>query len=695
MVPNWMEELERLMHLRDSQAISEEEFQRERDAIMAIRSDGGKDYLSGKPLPVGSLIRDYRIVNLEGQGAFGQVYKVEHENPQIAKVQGFRALKLMHPEHLQDTHKRERFISEAVKGLELNSPHIAKTFNLIDDEHKLGMFMEYIEGPTLADLGIVSIQDICSLLYPIAETLDMIHKKGVIHRDIKPANIKLHKKRGVVILDFGISKDLNLQMTKTSLSLGTPAYMSPEQTNAKTVTGAADQYSLAMMVYFLLVGDFPWDPSTPLVNVLLMKHTAQLTPICERLPSFSEEASSIVSRALSSNPNSRFPTCVAFLDALSFEIQKINTPQQKSIVPDSSTVLAEEDAVQNETSTNDLYSQYAPTQPEIEEKEVPSSVPSHTTTKKMEPKDMSPPKNGLKKILIPIVIILLIGGTLIGTTSLQSKKSASLQPTKNSSAKGHSTESTARGYSTKLIAAGDFQMGCHAKSKEDCQEDAPSNIPSHKVTLSEAFFMMDSEVTQNLYQKIIGSNPSKNKKCDKCPVENVSWFDAVNFANNLSKREGLEECYHMGKGKKPTVKWKNKSCKGWRLPTEAEWEYAARSGTSKDYAGSNSINKVGWYKGNAKGRSHPVKDLQPNEWGLYDMSGNVSEWIWDSSYRKYKDKAVQDPLSEGRSMRGKNTRMFRGGNWNEPDFAVSVSFREMQDSGEKLGTLGFRLVRNQ
>ena len=83
----------------------------------------------------------------------------------------------MHPEHIDDPGKRERFISEAVKGMELNKPHIAKTFNLIDDGKRLGMVMEYIEGPTLDDLGTISIQDICSLLYPIAQTLDMIHQR--------------------------------------------------------------------------------------------------------------------------------------------------------------------------------------------------------------------------------------------------------------------------------------------------------------------------------------------------------------------------------------------------------------------------------------------------------------------------------------------------------------------------------------
>ena len=236
-------------------------------------------------------------------------------------------------------------------------------------------------------------------------------------------------------------------------------------------------------------------------------------------------------------------------------------------------------------------------------------------------------------------------------------------------------------YTVKRISSGTFIMGCTSE-QVDCEED---ETPSHKVTLTQDFYMMESEVTQELYERVMNSNPSKYKGENR-PVETVKWYDAIKFANKLSSMEGLEQCYVLDFDK---VLWLNMSCTGWRLPTEAEWEYAARGGQAYQYSGSNSVDDVAWYDKKSDGQTHDVCSKQANGYGLCDMSGNVWEWVWDQYGVSDDSTSMVDPTGP---IDG-SFRVARGGGWDASNQSVQVSGRFNVDPANAYGGLGFRLVR--
>jgi formylglycine-generating enzyme required for sulfatase activity len=234
--------------------------------------------------------------------------------------------------------------------------------------------------------------------------------------------------------------------------------------------------------------------------------------------------------------------------------------------------------------------------------------------------------------------------------------------------------------------------------------------PVHEVTIRQPFFLKATEVTQGEWKALMGNNPSSFKNCgDSCPVENVSWWDAVAYCNALSRKEGLPECYSLsgcsgtpGKHFKCTgVTFVGLSCTGYRLPTEAEWEYAARAGTTTAlYTGgitlrgendAPELDPIAWYGGNSGGRPHPVGKKQPNAWGLFDMLGNVLEWVQDSYHDSYN--GAPSDGSAWESSAG-SFRVSRGGCWFFDARFVRAASRYGGVPGHRFGDLGFRPARS-
>ncbi len=232
-----------------------------------------------------------------------------------------------------------------------------------------------------------------------------------------------------------------------------------------------------------------------------------------------------------------------------------------------------------------------------------------------------------------------------------------------------------------VVPAGTFDMGCTRPAEWPCNDD---ERPSHTVTLS-GFSIMKTEVTRGMYRSLTGSaeRPSGCTQ-DDCALVGVTWLEAIAFCNRVSEEEGLSAAYTITD---TGVDWDTGST-GWRLPTEAEWEYAARGNRDLLYAGSNDLDQVAWTNDSSGGRPHEVGEKLANDYALVDMSGNVSEWVWDLS-GPYPTAPTTNPTGASTG----NSRVLRGGSWSEDAERARVSAREARPEGSKDMNLGFRMVR--
>src|SRR5574344_162783 len=229
------------------------------------------------------------------------------------------------------------------------------------------------------------------------------------------------------------------------------------------------------------------------------------------------------------------------------------------------------------------------------------------------------------------------------------------------------------------VEGGTFRMGADDGDAYDDEK------PVHSVSLSD-YYICEHTVTQRLWEETMGSNPSHFKGAN-LPVEEVSWYDCVNFCNKLSLKYGLKECYQING---TSVSLLNGGKGGFRLPTEAEWEYAACGGNKSrgfKYSGSNNLDEVAWYGSNSGSQTHAVCQKNPNELGLYDMSGNVWEWCWDW-YGSYPSSSQSNPLGPSTG----SYRVFRGGSWINVAGYCRVSFRIHCTPDFCYYLLGLRLV---
>lgn len=227
-----------------------------------------------------------------------------------------------------------------------------------------------------------------------------------------------------------------------------------------------------------------------------------------------------------------------------------------------------------------------------------------------------------------------------------------------------------------LLPAGTFTMGSPSSEPGQYRDEGPQ----HQVTLTQPFYIQQTEVTQAQWEAVMGSNPSYFSGCPTCPVEEVSWNDVQTFIGYMNAR---------GEGT-------------YNLPTEAQWEYAARAGSTTAFyngeiteTGSGydpNLNAIGWYAYNSGSKTHSVGQKAPNAWGLYDMSGNVWEWCWDWYSSSYYDSSPStDPAGPSSGL----NRVIRGGGWYYEARRCRSAYRNDYGPGSRYHGIGFRLILRQ
>lgn len=592
--------------------------------------------------------QDWVLLDLLGRGGMGSVWKAKNHFDELG------ALKLMLPHLVSNDRLIQRFQLEIRAIKKIRHPNVVELSDWgrdrLNGRDRWYFVTDFIQGKPLSrvlkerkSLGLEELKD---MFIQIALGLHAAHAEGVIHRDIKPGNIMIRSDGSPVIIDFGIARQLeNPSMTQTHERVLTLQFASPEQLYGEPVGPQSDVFSLAATLGFC----FSPDPK---------RQRPQFEP--DKVP---EAFHYVLEKSLSYKQENRPQDMQEFADLLrQIEFNNgviINFPRGEQKQASSTPGLSEDNAfVPGQSPTPDqgnalrfkasgeaeLSPELSAIRDEVFHYHGPDGqqkLPLHQIVEliKANPrgrhlvwrKGWNEWKPWFKLKLLKDYVQAL-------------KESKTGQVSDGNVVAPFSKHSiTVKGVDHSFIALpqGSFWMGNQAVDAEADEK------PRHRVTLTQGFIMSETQVTQDLFEAVSGHNPSQYKQLAN-PVERVSWLDAIRWCNQLSEIQGLRPAYTIMNGgdtEAPRILW-NKISDGYRLPTEAEWEYAARAGTNFTYSGSNRPDEVAWFGSSRRRegqRTYAVKGKSPNGWGLYDMSGNVWEWCW-GDMREYSEEDVLDPI---------------------------------------------------
>ncbi|MDD7233414.1 MAG: bifunctional serine/threonine-protein kinase/formylglycine-generating enzyme family protein [Bacteroidales bacterium] len=623
----------------------------------------------------------YEIQRVLGQGGFGVTY--------LALQQGLNrivAIKEFFMENFcvrnADTHHvtiatessrelveryRNKFLKEARNIAKLEHPNIVSIIDVFEENSTAYYVMKYAQNGSLDDKikreGHLSEADAKRYILKIANALRFVHQHKMTHLDVKPANILLSDNDEPWLIDFGLSKQYDAKTGEqtSSTPLGySPGYAPIEQYmagGAGTFSPESDIYSLGATFYKLLTGDTPPDASTVANEGL---------PVQElKAKGVSQQTIYAIFQAMEPLRKDRLHDMDSFINLLEKELEQ--EPSEQPATQQLSQPYTVQTIIREGTAPAavEQHKEQAEAQPQPQPKQ------SHTPV--LEEKRTN--WTGLGVALTVIVVIVVIVATVFilnnhsqgGGSDINADTSfISADTSVNEAWKNEAITFEANGVSFTMIPveSGTFTMG--ATSEMENPDD--NEKPTHQVTLS-SFYIGETEVTQALWKAVMDSNPS-GLEGDDLPVEYVSWNDCQTFISKLNALTG----------------------KNFRLPTEAEWEFAARGGNQSrhtQYSGSSRIDDVAWYNGIGN-KTHPVKTKQPNELGIYDMTGNADEWCQDW-YGDYSSYAQTNPTGAGSGSK----RVVRGGCWLDSPRYCHSSIRFSYSPENSIGGRGLRLVFSQ
>ncbi|WP_417393282.1 protein kinase domain-containing protein [Gimesia sp.] len=660
------------------------------------------------------LIADYLILEPIGSGGMGTVYKAMHR-----RMKRIVALKVIRSDLQNIPDRLKRFEREVQTAARLSHPHIVTAYDAGEDQGIHYLICEYIDGESLSqmvrDSGPLDFSDALNCILQVAQGLEYAHRQGVIHRDIKPANILVDDQGDLKILDMGLARlqqptedvlgtDAPTELTTSQFFMGTIDYMAPEQArNTKQADHRSDIYSLGCTFYFLLTAQPVYQGETTVERILA--HREEPVPrLSERLSQVPPEFDSIFEKMLAKSPADRYQTTTELICDLErfssdFDDQTLVVPQKEILPPQS-----------NKASWAN-----APTavQPAVSEMTVLAS-----TSQQASVSSGHFPRRSLLWGGLAVAAAILIGAFSwkpdVTDRSLADSESAA------GSSKGNSSDPTVallqqtyaadmnlpvrlevplgNGISEvelelTLIPPGEFLMGDRTASSAD------SDAPGHQVRLTRPYYMGATEVTNQQFREFVNATKYQTDAersggygmtggswvktmdyswknlgdlpvQDLAPAVSISWNDATAFCGWLSDQTGDR----------------------YRLPTEAEWEYACRAGSETAWFfgdQSDEMDQYAWFLNNSDGRVYPVKQKRPNAFGLYDIYGNEWEWCQDFySPGYYSVSPVENPMGPSAGQE----RVRRGGGFQQPA-AQLTSYVRGHGVPETPSRGAFRVVR--
>lgn len=679
---------------------------------------------------------NYEVVRALGRGGMGVVYLARN-----LMLDRLEVLKAVDRALLARPGVIERFEREVRAAARLSDPNVVTIYSATRIGEQLVLAMEYVAGQNLADeiahSGPLDVEQAADYIAQAALGLEHAHQRGMVHRDIKPGNLMLTEtggRRVVKILDFGLAKvaseatQKDQGLTQSGQILGTPAYLAPEQTlSAARADIRADIYSLGCTLYCLLAGHPPFEADS--VYEVMHAHQHVVAPPLDALrPDVPTELATIAATMMAKDPEVRFqsPGDVAAALARFLACRRTGQLHSPPIIPSdispsglasrlSASVLASFGLVAL------LVGGFAAAlHLPLRSKTFLDSADSLTTVS-------LPTLLSIDKNLPPPAIAPFDADR---ARAHQAAWAAHL---------GRSVEEiNSLGIKLVLIPPGEFTMGGSQAEIETVARlmaaQSPNRslepfiklysieMPKHRVAISRPFLLATTELTVGQFRQFAEATAFESdaersgggaridfdrqgtwiehdaatkwssplyEVTDDHPVSVVSWNDAVQFCNWLSAQEKLTPCYlHSA-----TRGWiLAEDCNGYRLPTEAEWEFACRAGTPTRYSfGDNPslLCEYGWCWPVAQGAER-VATLKPNAFGLYDMHANVSEWCHDRFLQGYYSVSPEvDP--QGPAAGGLHAH--RGGDWHYGWDIARASFRRIAVSTRGQVTLGFRVAR--
>lgn len=606
--------------------------------------------------------------------------------------------------------------AEGETGLKLIHPNIRATLGIFEDDGTVYVVRDYSEGQTLSALlakpgAEIGSSDADKWAMQLLEALAYAHAQQIVHLNLNPDNILITSSNDLLLLGFGDSKKAWQAYESIAAELHPVLFLAPELFLGDSTDERSDIYSAGVLIYLLFCGQLPWSLDWRESPSLLKQQTLQrpvLDPelLGKHVPHW---LFTILNRSLMLDPELRFHSVSRLISALRSQQEipyesclkrsdwtktPVPVPGPERLVTEPKPVPPPEPQAKEIPQEAPPVPVYIPPAPKIEPEPAPPprvADPPPPPKQRMfsvpEPDRSSEQTESLAKtgklfrtfgrISLLIVLFIIVKYCVLSRTPKFSKPEQEPDT--------ELTESKDRPDNAPIpmiSVPGDSTVIGNIGSDADDDE-----FPPHEVWIP-PFQISPHETTREQWAMAIADYPYAPE--DKyIPITGVSFYEVLEYCNAKSELDGLNPCYEFTANSVDC----DFSANGYRLPTEAEWEYAAKGRLREDftrYSGSNTPDAVGWYNGNSEGEVHPVGQKPANQLDLYDMSGNVYEWVWNW-YARYTWK--QNTLYEGPP--NGTDKVIRGGSWYHGAREMRVTDRKSAKPHSNTNYIGFRLVRTK